>query len=224
MFISFEIKFRLMMNFERLYTSAVKNVSSSNIHSKVKLTTDVKVQRQKNQLYTISPLGFSGYLPHVKMFQYKNVFDDNTFQTVAVPLVKRVSDVVSYVCGKDAVKVSQDGHTFTIDKDVPVKEIYGLPSVSFEIPGSPQSNDFLTVHVDLSYNGNIVGKGSYTPGDSSVVLKHVTTFQLQNGLSSVEVHLMHGDHSEITSNMYLNTGNFFFNCKMCICVEHLMVQ
>ncbi len=213
-----------ILNFEKLYTSPVRNVSSSNIHSKVKLTTDVMVPSHRNRLYTIHPLGFSGYLPHLKAVRYKNMFQGNTFQIVEVPLVKRVSDVVRYVCGKDAVTVSQDGHSFTIDKDVPVTEIYGLPSVAFSIPGSPQSNDYLSLQVDVSYNGNIVGKGSYISGESSVALKHVSMFQLQRGLPSVEIHLMHGDHSEITSNMYLNTSNFFFNCRMCICAEHLNVQ
>ncbi len=213
-----------LINYERLFTSPVKNLSSSNVHSKVQLTTDIIVPTQKNRLYTIHPLGFSGYLPHLKAVRYKNMFHGDTLQTVEVPLVKRVSDVVRYVCGKDAVTVSQDGHTFTIDKDVPVTEIYGLPSVSFTIPGSPQSNDYLSLQVDVSYNGNIVGKGSYVPGESSVALKHVSMFQLQRGLPSVEIHLMHGDHSEITSNLYLNTSNFFFNSRMCICAEHFNPQ
>ncbi len=211
------------LNHEKLFSSVVNNLSSSNDHSKVRLTTDVSAHCQRHRLYMINPLGFSGCLPYLKAFRYRHLYSQDMLQTVAVPLLKRVSDVVRYVCGgNDYITVSPDGHTFTIEKSVPVAEIYGLPSVSFNIPGHPQSNDFLNIQVDVSYNGNIVGKGSYIPGETSVTLKHTTMFQLQRGISAVEVHLMHGDHSEITSNMYLKTRDFNFNCKMCICDNHLM--
>ncbi len=208
------------LNYEKLFSSPVKNLSSSNIHAKVKLATDITTDCQRHRLYMISPLGFSGSLPYLKAFRYTILYSQDV-QTVDVPLLKRVSDVVRYVCGKDSVTVSPDGHTFTIEKSVPVVEIYGLPSVCFDVPGHPQSNDFLSLQVDVSYNGNIVGKGTYIPGESSVTLKHTTMFQLQRGVSSVEIHLMHGDHSEITSNSYLNTSDFVFNCRMCVCDNHL---